>query len=252
MKKTFFILCIVIVMACVSEDYFNHLNSLPLISTTADLAGIDTLKIGKLLNPNCDVYFTLPLTITDYNANLKSLIIDIPQNIVLQDNTGALVPTVYDLDDKYNSSNVFKIFRIVPVQPGSYTITATAADKFNTSAAVEKCLYVFDNLPPKCVVADAYYIAPPETLYTIYADIRASFDQDKKWGGSIVSYHTLYHYSWQEESKLMDNLQAGVFVTTDDTWWETVGWVEAWVKDNEGAESEHIRIDLPRRDIIGF
>ncbi len=215
------------------------------MTSTADLSVIDTLKIGKLNNSGQNVYFTLPVSITDANANLQSLSIDVSTDITLTDNNGQTVANFYDLNHTTTNAAVSKTFRLIPTKPGDYTVTATVADKFNMQASLSKQLYVFDNMKPKCVVSEAYYYIDA-ILYQIHVDIRSSFDQDEKWGGSISEYKAIFHYTWQDDpAPMMPDLAGtpGIFETAD-AGWEQIGWVEAWVIDNEGAESEHIRIDL--------
>lgn len=233
-----------VLTACVSENYFNDLNSPPIISTTANLEITDTLKIGKFKNPDKAVYFSLPLLITDINQNLKSLDIEVDSTIVIIDNTGKALPSHYNLNTKEYKDGVNKTFLFAPLETGEYTITATATDQFEISRSLSKSLYVFDNMRPKCVVKEAYYTAPAGTFYEVYVDIRNSFDQDARWGGKIASYKALYHFNWQDDTAEMGTDTLGVFEGVDLPW-ETIGWVEAWVVDNEGAESEHIHIDLP-------
>ena len=217
-----------------------------MISSTADVENTDTLKIGKLNNINKDVYFTLPLSVTDANANLQNLNINVGDGITLTDNDGKVAATYYDLNYSPVNAEWFKIFRLIPTNPGYYTVIATVTDKFNMQASLSKQIYAFDNMPPRCVVAEAYYTAPPNFLYVVRIDIRSSFDQDEKWGGGIAEYKAIYHYTWDDEAVGMASDfdgTPGIFECTDAPW-EPIGWVEAWVIDNEGAESEHIRIDL--------
>ncbi len=232
------------VTGCTSENYFNELNSPPEILSATDLSIIDTLKIGRLHNVGKNIYFTLPVSITDANANLQSLSIEADTSILLADNNGQEVSAFYDLKHSSTNAMVSKIFRLIPTRPGDYTIAAIVMDEFNRQNSVRKQIHVFDNLPPKCMVAEQYYNLPPDDfIYVVHVDIRSSFDPDEKWGGGIAEYKAIYHYTWQDDVAEMYSEILGVFLTGDFSW-ETIGWVEAWVIDNEGAESEHIRIDL--------
>ncbi|MDR0575533.1 MAG: hypothetical protein LBG96_16195 [Tannerella sp.] len=232
--------------ACFSDGFYDNINATPQISTTIDISSTDTLKIGKLKNSDGDIYFDFPVTVTDDNSNLQTLTLSVDTSFIKVTNArGEKIPTVYDLNDQYNFSGTQRMFRLVPVEPGDYTITATVTDRFGASDGLSKKLHVFDNLPPKCKVTETFYILD-QILFVIYVDIRASFDQDAEFGGAIASYHAIYHYTWDTPSIMgtwaVDDDTPGKFSISD--WYEeAVGYIEAWVVDNEGAESEHIRID---------
>jgi hypothetical protein len=118
-------------------------------------------------------------------------------------------------------------------------------DKFNTNSAICKELYVFGNYPPKCIAADAHYIIY-QMINIVYLDLSASFDKDERWGGKIASYHALYHYSWDDEPFPMGtggiNTPQPWLLEISDFAWQPAGRIEAWVTDDEGAESEHVNI----------
>ena len=236
--------------ACLSDDYFDRLNSAPELMSTVNLSDIDTLKISIRHNVDRNVYYALPVTVSDRNYNLRSLELDIDESFIVTDRLSRPLNKYYDLNNAQYSGGLSETFYLYPTLPGQYRINIRATDKFNASSNMYKDLYVFDNFPPKCVIVDAYYIVY-QFINVIYLDLSASYDQDERWGGRIASYHALYHYSWDDEPFPMGsggiNTPQPWLLEISDFAWQPIGRIEAWVTDDEGAESERINIIPARR-----
>jgi hypothetical protein len=238
-------LLLVVCNACLSDNYFDKLNSAPEIETAINLSAVDSLKIGIRHNDSKNICYTLPITVTDRNYNLKSLILDIDDSFIITDKLGSPLHTYYDLNNAQHQGGLTEVFYLYPTLPGQYRINLTVIDKFNASSSIYKELYIFDNFPPKSVAKNVHYVTY-QLINIIYLDLSASYDQDERWGGRIASYHALYHYSWDNEAFPMGsggiNTPYPWLLEISDFAWQPVGRIEAWVTDDEGAESEHINI----------
>ncbi len=238
--KFFFLLAgAALCCSCLSDPYFNGLNTAPVINSGANLSVIDTLKIGRSLNAGREVYYQFPVKVSDINNNLQRLVVAADSSIQFTDNSGKKIPLRYETVDIPESS----VFLLYPTRPGLYKVSATITDKFQLSSGISKTLFVFDNLSPLCKASSAYYEVQ-QIVYTIHVDLGASFDRDARFGGRVSGYHAIYHSS-SGETWNMRPAGATAFEAADLA--GSIGWVEAWVIDNEEAESEHIRINPVRK-----
>ncbi|MDR3235389.1 MAG: hypothetical protein LBT48_01495 [Prevotellaceae bacterium] len=229
---------------CTSDPYYQGLNNPPELTTTIDLSITDTLKIGKLRDTANSIYYDFPILATDVNQNLQTLTVSVSDSIIVTDEHNIPVPLEYNYAKEFSIEK--KTFRLIPTATGEYDITVQVKDKFGKTAALKKNLYVFDNYPP-VVKAKAYYYfsksIPPTPQ--LYLDISGSYDADSIYGGYIVKFHVEYFYSWESpEYPYFEATPEEMpqMVLGDDAN-VPLGYFIVWAIDNDGTESEHIRIE---------
>lgn len=160
-------------------EYFDKVNRPPSIrfvkesDSTTDLT--DSIKISRF------PYYPIKLELTDSTSEIASLRFKVMRG------KGQLFYKNSALKShNLNAQNSLITLKWVPADSGLHELAFTATDRFEKSQTATLRLLCFTNLPPvaRLKVLPLKEESPLEFLL----DASNSYDEDKKWGGHIVSY----------------------------------------------------------------
>lgn len=207
MKKILLGIIIISLFSCDKrEDFLSGLNEAPvLLIDSKDNPGTNTPT------PTTSVIDSFKLSLVPYRLNVASS--DDSQNSSLT----AFISPSESFDFIQNSpvingtkEEINGIVYFNPSTAGTYIINVVAQDKFAVTTTVEAKVVIFNNKPPiipNIIVTSDPIVDPKE--YNL--DASSAFDQDNKYGGSIVKYNwvitgSTYTYDVETEFSIIQHI----------------------------------------------